>query len=321
MFQTLLPNTILRSRYRVIRLVASSHQCQTYAASDKHLKDRLWILKQYSISSKSKNRSLIIKDYSELCQLLTELGIPQVFSPVDYFAFNDSIIVVRALIPGAAISSFVQKRGGHLSQPEVVNIGIQICDIVSSLVKHQFPPYIFRDLTLENLIIDEHGKIHWNDFGFSGIALQGTLNAPAEYASQEQFENPSLVNQSTLVYNIGAMLHHLGSGKSPSHTPFQLKPLHLTNPSFDQEVSEIIDTATDNLISTRYQTLSALRQALYKKRGHSSVPTKPKRHRDSTRELVTETNWVATGLWMLTGLIGVVIAFGLTLFFLKGDLF
>jgi len=81
--------------------------------------------------------------------------------------------------------------GGGLSLKQVLNIGMQICDVLQYL-HMQKPPIIFRDVKPANLMWGDNGRIYLIDFGIArrfvpGQARDtGPLGSPG-YAAPEQY--------------------------------------------------------------------------------------------------------------------------------------
>jgi len=135
---------------------------------------------------------------------------------------------VMDYIEGETLENYLDQAGGGLPVEEVVDIGIQLCTVLSYLHTRQ-PPIIFRDLKPANVMRTPDGELFLIDFGIArlfkpGKARDTVAYGSGEYASPEQYGKGQTTPQSDM-YSLGATLHQLLTGDDPAQTPFRFAPL------------------------------------------------------------------------------------------------
>ena len=87
------------------------------------------------------------------------------------------------------------------------------------------------------------------------------------YAAPEQFgdaQGHGIYNTDarTDIYNLGATLYHLVTGKNPCEPPYEIKPIRQWNPMLSSGFERIIQTCCQPSPEDRYQSCSELLYAL-----------------------------------------------------------
>ena len=83
---------------------------------------------------------------------------------------NDSMtITVREYVEGDSLDRYATEH--NLSQEEIVDICIQLCDILAYL-HHREPPVIHRDIKPQNIIIRQDGSVVLIDFDIARLHKQ-----------------------------------------------------------------------------------------------------------------------------------------------------
>lgn len=118
--------------------------------------------------------------------------------------------------------------GGRVfSVREAAEIGAQLCGILTRL--HEMdPPRIYRDLKPGNVLVRKDGSCVLVDYGavrmYRKGASQDTHPLGTEgYAAPEQYGGWEQTDSRTDVYGVGAVLHHMLTGRTPMETG--LRPL------------------------------------------------------------------------------------------------
>ena len=116
---------------------------------------------------------------------------------------------------GKTLEAVLHDAGGRASWSQVVTWGIALCDVLTYL-HSQAPPYIFRDMKLQNVLLDDRTRRPvLIDFG---IARQlapagGTAIGTWGYVPYEQILGRAEPRSD--VYALGATLHALLTGRQP----------------------------------------------------------------------------------------------------------
>ncbi|AHF11436.1 MULTISPECIES: protein kinase [Dehalobacter] len=126
------------------------------------------------------------KNESDLLRALRHDGLPAF---VGEYQNEAMLCVVRDYAEGVPLNEYL--KSNTLSEPQIISIGTQLCDILSYL-HGQTPPIIHRDIKPQNIVVDDHGKIKLIDFGISRVydetASRDTVFfGTMEFAPPEQY--------------------------------------------------------------------------------------------------------------------------------------
>ena len=148
---------------------------------------------------------------------------------------------------------------------------------------------IHRDVKPSNVMIGKDGRIVLADFGLAMNAQQGsfggTFGSP-HYIAPEQARNSALAVPQSDLYALGVILYEMLTGTVPfdDPSPMVLAVQHLTkspppprqvNPSLDEAVEAVLLKALSKQPADRYQSGTALMNALAQALNQSSVPISP----------------------------------------------
>lgn len=263
----LLPNILLKQRYRIIKLVGQGGFGAVYQAEDTQLGNRQVALKEMSQSSmnpqKQKEVATVFEQEAIILARLQHPNLPSIF---DHFEENSRWYLVMSFIKGETLEDYLSsKEGGKLPLDEVVDIGAQLC-VVLDYLHNQQPPIIFRDLKPANIMRTLDGHIYLIDFGIarhfkSGQSKDTTYIGSPGYASPEQYGRAQTTPASD-IYSLGATLHQLLSGHDPSSTPFRFPSLHLLAPSVPAPLALFITQMLEMDEAKRPANISLVKQGL-----------------------------------------------------------
>lgn len=134
--------------------------------------------------------------------------------PVLYDMEEDDIYfyIIEEFISGASIKSLLSNRQ-TITQLEIINIGIQLCDIVGYLHSMQPYPVIHGDISDGNILLQE-GQIKLIDFG-NASKVTGREHKQDIYGTRGFVKSQTMDNcKQKDIYGICALLHkmlHKGS--------------------------------------------------------------------------------------------------------------
>ena len=227
-------NHILHERYRIVQEIGQGGFGSVYKAVDTHIAERMVAIKE--MRQGGLNTQQVIEDTESFKQeafMLARLKHPNLPSIYDYFTEANRWYVVMDFIDGETLEDYLA-RGGNgrapgvpLSPPEVLQIGIQLCNVLDYLHTRQ-PPIIFRDLKPTNIMRASGGQLFLIDFGIARIFKHGkasdttALGSPG-YAAPEQYGKAQSTPRSD-IYALGVTLHELITGSDPSLSPFVFIP-------------------------------------------------------------------------------------------------
>jgi serine/threonine protein kinase len=241
------PQTLLRGRYLILRLLGQGGMGAVYLASDRNAFDRRCVVKEMLAYYSSPTEKLKAeKDFEREARVLATLrfdGVPQVY---EYFIETGKYYLVMEFVEGENLEDRMTRSGAHLPMDEALNFGLQLANTLVYLAK-QTPQVIHRDIKPANIILDQdQNKVKLVDFGLAkesaSTGLTGTLSAPLGtpgYAPMEQYTNQ--VEPRTDVYALGATLHHLLTGRDPrAEAPFTFPPLRTYLPGVKSELEDLV---------------------------------------------------------------------------------
>ena len=109
---------------------------------------------------------LVSRAYKEI-QLLRDLSHPNIVELIDVFQISNQICFIMEYCEGGELKKYIQEMG-YLSEEEVINFSLQICDAVRYCHNSNV---IHRDLKPENIMFKDASRknIAIVDFGIAGI--------------------------------------------------------------------------------------------------------------------------------------------------------
>ena len=244
--QTLALQTLLRNRYLIRKLLGQGGMGAVYLAEDQQVFNRLCVVKEmlpyYTTPAERQQAEQNFQREARLLSTLRNPGIPQVY---DYFIEGSRYYLVMEWVEGENLEERLARQGGRLPESEVRDHALQLANILVYISK-QNPPVIHRDIKPANVILGEEGRVKLVDFGIAkataGTGLTAGISIPLGtpgYAPPEQYSGQ--VEPRTDVYALGALLHHLLSGRDPRmETPFHFPPVRTLAPGVSPEMEEIV---------------------------------------------------------------------------------
>ena len=234
--------TLLNGDLKVIRQLGFGGLSAIYLVQ--RSKKDLFILKESCIPTDSEEQlqEKASQQFEREAKILASLNHPQIAKVFDYFVNEGRHYLLLEYIHGQDLRQHVEEHG-PVAETLVRKYAREILSILSYL-HEQAPPIIHRDLTPENLIINDGGKIVLIDFGAANTFLQtatGTLVGKHCYIAPEQFRGRATLASD--YYSLGGTLHFLLTGKEPiplsSSSPRELQ--ESVSPSLDEIIREMTD--------------------------------------------------------------------------------
>ena len=227
------PSQLLNHRYRLISKIGEGGFGAVYQVADCSLNNALRAVKEMCIQSLDPQEIQRAKvAFQQEVSLLATLYHPHLPRVYDHFEQDGRSYLVMDFIEGQTLEDYLAEAPGEkLPLQEVLEIGIQLCEVLDYLHTRQ-PPIIFRDLKPSNVMRTLSGHLYLIDFGIARLFKPGkkqdtiALGSPG-YAAPEQHGRRQTTERAD-IYSLGATLHHLLSGRDPSEKPFQFPSLDLT---------------------------------------------------------------------------------------------
>jgi serine/threonine protein kinase len=267
-------DTILQSRYRVVRQLGRGGMGAVYEAIDLRLGHTV-ALKQTLTSDEEQ-----WKQFEREARMMAWLNHPVLPRVSDYFTEGHRAFFVMQFVEGQDLAEIIAQQPGPLPRNAVVAWADQLLDALIYLHTNE-RQVIHRDIKPHNLKITPTGRIVLLDFGLAKTQIANSADAASStsvfgytprYAPLEQIQDLGTTPQSD-IYALGATLYHLLTGVKPpdalaraaalvSAKPSPLKPANEVNFAVGSELAAILDRAMAQNPDERYGSASEFREAL-----------------------------------------------------------
>lgn len=271
--------SIVDGKYKVLNKIGQGGMSVVYLALNERA-NKTWAIKEI--------RKDGVQDFATVKQgliaetnILKSLNHKYLPSIVDVIDDRDTFLIVMDYIQGKSLNTVLRESLEHEALPifvdDVISWGKQLCDVLYYL--HTRPnPIIYRDMKPANVMLKPDGEICVVDFGTARVFKTGNtedttcLGTPG-YAAPEQYGGNGQSRPQTDIYNLGATLHHLITGRNPAATPFNFPKITQCRPTLLEETPRdlrgrllglemIIDKCTQYDIANRYQSCAELKYDL-----------------------------------------------------------
>lgn len=271
---------VLRSRYKIRRIIGQGGMGCIYLADDLRLEGRECALKEveHDRTLPSDIARQARDQFFREATVLARLDHPNLPKVSDYFSISARDYLVMDYVPGKDLRTLMleaRQLGSFLSENEVMSWAKQLADALSYL-HSQKPPILHRDIKPSNLKLTPSGLLKLVDFGLVKIlasdemtitVLQG--RGTALYTPLEQYGGDAgHTDARSDIYAFGATLYHLLTNQPPVDArerflhPENLIPPRQVNPDLSSRIERAILWAMNLHPDERPQDIDMFRQAL-----------------------------------------------------------
>lgn len=260
--------TVLDGKYEILKKVGQGGMSIVYLAMDNRL-NKQWAVKEIK-NDGSKSMNTLLKGLEREANILKNVDHPVLPRIVDIINENGTIYVIMDFVEGKPLSD-VLKSDGAQQQNDVIEWGRALASALDYLHSMN-PPIIYRDMKPSNVMLKPDGSVKLIDFGTAKeYIIENNADTTAlgtrGYAAPEQFgdaQGRGIYNTDarTDIYNLGATLYHLVTGKNPCEPPYEIKPIRQWNPMLSSGLEQIILKCCQPNPNDRYQSCSELLYAL-----------------------------------------------------------
>lgn len=271
----LTPETVLQSRYRIVRSLGQGGMGTVYEAIDERL-DSTVALKETLFADER-----LRKQFEREARLLARVHHQALPRVSDHFSEGDGQFLIMQFIPGDDLAEKFTQRRAPFPAGEVFTWADQLLDALDYL-HTQEPPIIHRDIKPQNLKVTSRGQIILLDFGLakgqaseiSRVTTSASIfGYTPNYAPLEQIQGLGTDARSDL-YALAATLYHLVTGIKPPDAltraaalvngePDPLKPAHEVNAAVPQVLSNVLHRAMAQNREQRFRTADEMRRSLH----------------------------------------------------------
>jgi eukaryotic-like serine/threonine-protein kinase len=205
-------NTLVDSRYRILRRLGSGGMADVYCAEDTHLGREVALKVLHRRFAQDEE---FVERFRREASAAAGLQHPNVVGVFDRGRHDGTYYIAMEYLPGRTLKDIVATEA-PLDQARVVDLGRQILEAAGFAHRHGV---IHRDFKPHNVIVDDAGQAKVTDFGIaragaSEMTETGSIMGTAQYLSPEQAQGHAVTAASDL-YSIGVMFYEMLAGRLP----------------------------------------------------------------------------------------------------------
>lgn len=135
----------------------------------------------------------------------------------DFFTANNTAYIIMDYVPGINLKKYI-KQNGPLPGTKVLELMRPVCENIDII--HQ-TGLIHRDISPDNLLLDDMGRLVLVDFGAARIrnaemTKTMTVVFKAGYSPEEQYRSKGKQGAWTDIYSLCATMYYMITGNTPS---------------------------------------------------------------------------------------------------------
>ena len=269
----------LQGRYLITKAIGVGGMGSVYQSRDMHFPNvtkYVAVKEMINFASDPAMRDIIIRNFEREADMLATLNHPAIPKIYDYFSSEQRSYLVMEYIDGRDLEDILDAAEGFIATTQVVEWGIELCDVLAYLHRQEPQSIIFRDMKPSNVMIDHHQHVRLVDFGIARdfrTGQRGTMIGTEGYSPPEQYRGEA--SPQADIYALGATLHHLLSKKDPRlEAPFSFgeRPLGKINSDVSEEIIATINTSLAYDPQDRFPDAGTMRNALGAVKMGQSIP-------------------------------------------------
>lgn len=268
--------TVLDGRYRILKMIGRGGMGYIHLAMDQQ-KNKTCAVKEIRKNITRDTQMLLqsIFHESNMMKKLDHPAFPKIYDIIDG---PDSLLILMEYVEGESLNHILSQNFSP-NESQVLDYARQLGQAFDYL--HNLPtPIIYRDLKPGNIMLQPDGKIKIIDFGtareYKKAAHEDTVClGTIGYAAPEQFGGMGQSDMRTDIYNLGATLYHIATGKNPAEPPYEILPIRQVNPDFSRGLELIIQKCTQKDPTLRFQSAREFLDALDNIDNLSAAPRFP----------------------------------------------
>ena len=263
------PGLILEGRYSIQSVIGVGGMGAVYSARDLHfpnVEKRVAVKEMINLSRDQMIHDTIVRNFEREANILATLNHPSIPRIYDYFSEEDRSYLIIEFVEGQDLEAVLAETKEFLTEVQVVNWAIELCEVISYLHNNKPEPIIFRDIKPSNIMVNPHGHILLVDFGIArtfNSGQKGTMIGTEGYSPPEQYKGEATPQAD--IYALGATLHHLLTRRDPRLEPpfsFEERRIRTINPAISGELEAVIYKALSYEPENRYSSTEDMKDAL-----------------------------------------------------------
>lgn len=217
------------------------------------------------------NRERFVKEAKILAKLRTVPGVVRV---QNLFEENNTAYIVMEYIQGVDLKSYMRMQNRHLSAEETFSV---IRPVIYSLATIHHAGLIHRDITPDNIMIQNDGTVKLLDFGAAREVVNADVNKNLPQSTEavlkhgfapiEQYQRRGNIGPWTDIYALCATIYYCLTGTVPSGAPGRLMGEDNVNwnqiPDLTESQIEVLKKGFDIRPENRIQSAEDLGNGLF----------------------------------------------------------
>jgi beta-lactam-binding protein with PASTA domain len=263
-------NTLVDSRYRILRRIGSGGMADVYCAEDIHLGRQVALKVLHRRFAQDQE---FVERFRREASAAAGLQHPNVVGVFDRGRHDGTYYIAMEHLTGRTLKEIVGSEA-PLAQERVIELGQQILQAAGFAHRHGV---IHRDFKPHNVIVDDQAHAKVTDFGIaragaSEMTETGSIMGTAQYLSPEQAQGHAVTATSDL-YSIGVMLYEMLAGRLPfegdsavsialKHLSEQPAPISQFRPDVHPALESVVMAALAKDPARRWQSAEDFAEAL-----------------------------------------------------------
>ncbi len=260
----------LNQRYRILSTLGRGSFASVYLARDSQWRGNLVAIKEISTEgfSEEEYRDMNTQFLQEAAFLM-QLDHPGLPRMVEFFASGTRYYLAMEWIAGKSLHEIIHVKG-PASEDEVIEWGLQICEILAYLHARSPFPVVLGDLKPSNVMITYEGRVKVVDFGIARY-LAPSQNPRTFAMVSPGFSPPEKYSKfdSDLrgdIYSLGATMYWALTRTPLEKFRFQIPPLRRLRPDAHPLMESILARCLETERGRRWVRVAALQEQLVKLR-------------------------------------------------------
>lgn len=261
--------TALQDRYEVEQVIGYGGMSTVYRARDLRFTEAVRVVavkEMFDISTDPAVREDKFRRFKQEANTLAMLNHPLIPKIYDFFPHNDRIYLIIEYVDGKNFETMLEENNAPLEERDVLEWGIQLCEVLAYLHAQKPKPIIFRDMKPSNVMLTHDKRLMLIDFGIAKFFQddkKGTMIGTEGYSPPEQYKGLALPGGD--IYALGATLHQLLTNSDPRiEIPFTFheRMPRALNPKISAEAEAVVMKALEFDINRRWTNVLDFQQAL-----------------------------------------------------------
>jgi serine/threonine protein kinase len=259
-------SSLAGQRYRIVARVGTGGFGAVYKAIDVENNQQPVAIKEIKLTGLKPQEMIEATDtFNREVQILSPLSHPNLPRVHAHFTDTNHWYLVMDYIEGQTLESYLAANGGKLPPEEVLAIGLQLCTVLDYLHTRE-PAIIFRDLKPSNVMLTLYRQVYLIDFGTARLFKPGrprdtiAFGSPG-YAAPEQYGKAQTTPRAD-IYSLGALLHHMLTGRDPAESPFQFALLRACDKQLPADLEKLIARMVEQEVSKRPESATEVKKEL-----------------------------------------------------------